>query len=91
MSEPQVISLKLSPELIQQAEQIVGNSDDLQDFFVNAIAKEIERRKSSIQTKFWQELDLLREEMQQEGIEIDTEEIWGDVRDKEIGRDVVLP
>ncbi len=24
-------------------------------------------------------------------IEIDTKEIWGDVRDREIGRDVVLP
>lgn len=29
--------------------------------------------------------------MQQEEIEIDTEEIWDDVRDREIGRDVVLP
>ena len=28
--------------------------------------------------------------MQHEGIEIDTEEIWGDVRDKELGRDVIL-
>ena len=90
MSKPQIISLKLSPELLQQAEQIVGNTDDLQDFFVAAIAKEIERRKLSTQNNFWQGVDRIREEMQQAEIEIDTEEIWGNVRDREIGRDVVL-
>jgi len=89
MSEPQVISLRLSPELLQQAQKIVGSTEDLQEFFVNAIAKEIQRCKSPTQTNFWQEVDKLKVEMQQE--EIDTEEVWGDVRDREIGRDVVLP
>ncbi|MGD1919711.1 MAG: hypothetical protein ACFCAD_12945 [Pleurocapsa sp.] len=53
MSKPQVISLKISPELLQQAEQIVGSTDGLQDFFVDAIAKEIKRRKLSTQNNFW--------------------------------------
>ncbi len=91
MNEPQVISLRLSSELLQQAKKIVGSTDDLQDFFVNAISKEIQRCKSPTKPKFWQEVNKLRVEMQQEGIEIDTEEVWGDVRDREIGRDVVLP
>ncbi len=91
MNEPQVISLRLSSELLQQAKKIVGSTDDLQDFFVNAISKEIQRCKYPTKPKFWQEVNKLRVEMQQEGIEIDTEEVWGDVRDREIGRDVVLP
>lgn len=91
MSEPQVISLKLSSELLQQAEKIVGNTDNLQDFFADAIAKEIERCNPYTKTNFWQGVERLREEMQQEEIEINAEEIWGDVRDTEIGRDIVLP
>ena len=92
MGKSQFISLKLPSELLHQAEQIAGSTDNLQDFFVNAIEKEIHRRQSpSTKTNFWQEVTKLRTEMQQEGIEIDTEEIWGDVRDRGIGRDVILP
>jgi hypothetical protein len=39
---------------------------------------------------FWQEVERLRERMQQEEIEIDSQEIWRDVRDKGIGREITL-
>ena len=39
----------------------------------------------------WQGLEQLKVKMRQEEIEINPSEIWGDVRDKEVGRDIVLP
>ncbi|MDJ0743456.1 MAG: hypothetical protein QNJ32_08845 [Xenococcaceae cyanobacterium MO_167.B27] len=91
MPKSQTISLRLSSELLPQAEEIAGSAENLHDFLVSAIAREIQRRKSPAKkTSFWEEVAKLRTEIQQEGIEIDTEEIWGDVRDKELGRDVIL-
>ena len=40
---------------------------------------------------FWQKLKKLKQQMQEEDIEINTQEIWVDVRDKEVGREITLP
>jgi len=40
---------------------------------------------------FWQRLEELKRQMQEEEIEVNPQEIWGDVRDKEIGREITLP
>jgi hypothetical protein len=91
MTDPQIISLKLSQELLQQAQEIAGSAENLHDFIIGAIAQEIQRHKSPAKkTKFWEDVEKLRTKMQQEGIEINTEEIWGDVRDKDLGREVIL-
>jgi hypothetical protein len=40
---------------------------------------------------FWQGLEQLKTKMQEEDIEIEPPEIWEDVRDKEVGREIILP
>ncbi|MEO1673263.1 MAG: hypothetical protein AAFR77_21210 [Cyanobacteria bacterium J06631_2] len=86
------IFLKLDSKLLQKAEGIAGNGSNLHDFFVNAIENEVQRRQTSFkQVDFWQELEQLKIQMQQEGIEVNPQEVWGDIRDKEAGRDIVLP
>jgi len=39
---------------------------------------------------FWESLQQFRQEIMAEGIEIDPDEVWQDVRDKSIGREVNL-
>jgi hypothetical protein len=91
MTDPQIVSLKLSQEIFQQAQEIAGSAENLHDFLIGAIESEIQRHKSlGKKTKFWENVEKLRIKMQQENIEIDTEEIWGDVRDKDFGREIIL-
>lgn len=40
---------------------------------------------------FFEKLEMLKQQMQEEEIEVNPSEIWGDVRDKEAGREVTLP
>jgi len=40
---------------------------------------------------FWQKLEKLKQQMQEEDIKINTQEISGDVKDKEVGREITLP
>ena len=90
MNSNQSITLKLSKELLQQAQDIVG-STDINEFLITAIKSEIQRRQHPTEKiNFWQEVEQLRSQMQQEGIEIDTQEIWENVRDKEVGREITL-
>lgn len=85
------ISLKLSSKLLQQAEEIAGKDELLHDFLISAIENEVQRRQVfTNKTDFWQKVEKLRELMKQEGIEIDPQEIWGDIRDKGIGREIIL-
>ncbi len=85
------ISLKLTPELLEKAQEIAGNAENLHDFLVSAIENEVQRRQISVKKiDFWQGLEKLKIKMQEEGIEINPQEIWGDVRDKEIGREIIL-
>lgn len=91
MTDPQIIPLKLSPELLQQAQEIAGNEENIHDFIISAIEKEIQHHQSPAKkTQFWENFEQLRIKMQQENIEIDTEEIWGDVRDRDLGREIIL-
>lgn len=88
------ISLKLTTELLQKAEEIAGNADNLHNFLVSAIENEVQRRQTSFKKidkiDFWQGLEQLKIKMQEEEIEINPPEIWGDVRDKEVGREIIL-
>jgi hypothetical protein len=91
MTDPQTIALKLPQELLQQAQEIAGSAENLHDFLIGAIESEIKRHKSPAKkNKFWGDVEKLQTKMQLEGIEINTEEIWGDVRDKDLGREVSL-
>ncbi len=86
----QPITLQLSSELLAQAQEIAGNLG-LHNFLIRAIEHEIQRcRPSAPKTKFWESVERLRAQMQAEGIEIDPDEIWGDVRDQSPGREVIL-
>ena len=40
---------------------------------------------------FWEKLETLKQKMKEEAIEINPQEIWGDVRDKEVGKEITLP
>jgi HPt (histidine-containing phosphotransfer) domain-containing protein len=91
MTDTQAITLKLSQELLQQAQEIAGSAENLHAFLIGAIESEMQRHKSPVKkTKFWENVEILRTKMQQEGIEINTEEIWGDVRDQDLGREIIL-
>jgi len=88
---PQPITLQLPPDLLAQAQAIAGSPEDLNDFLIRAIEHEVERSQPSPpKSQFWQNLESLRTEMQAEGIEINPDEIWGDVRDRSPGRDINL-
>ena len=83
------INLKLSSELLQQAEDVAGSDERLHDFLVSAIENEVQRQQTPIRkVDFWQKLEKLKNQMQQEDIKIKPEEIWGDVRDKDAGREI---
>ena len=86
----QPITLQLSPELLAQAQEIAGNVG-LHNFLIRTIENEIQRCKPSVSKKeFWESVKRLRAQMQAEGIEIDLDRIWGNVRDRSPGREVTL-
>lgn len=75
------ITLSLSSDLIQKAKEITGDAVDLQMFIADAIAKEIERRQTpGLHQNFWETVSEIREQLKNEGVEIDPDDIWGDVR-----------
>jgi len=39
---------------------------------------------------FWESVERFRQELMEEGTEIDPDEVWKDVRDKSPGREIVL-
>jgi cysteinyl-tRNA synthetase len=86
------ITLMLPSELITQLQQLVTDSPDaLHQFVIQAIEHELQRRERfSRQQAFWAKVDSIRAQMKTEGIEVNPDEIWGDVRDRSPGREVVL-
>lgn len=85
------ITLQLPPELLAQAQAIAQNPDDLQKFLIRAIEQEIQRHQNPADKQnFWATVEKIRAEMQSEGIEINPDEIWGDVRDRSTGREVSI-
>jgi hypothetical protein len=87
----QPITLQLPPELLAQDQEIIGNSEDLNSFLVRAIKNEIQRSQPPEQkTKFWENVEQLRAQMLAIDLEIDPDEVWGDVRDRCPGRELIL-
>lgn len=86
------ITLMLPNELITQLQQLVTDSPDaLHQFVIQAIEHELQRRQRvSRQQAFWAKVETIRAQMTTEGIEVNPDEIWGDVRDRSPGREVVL-
>lgn len=39
---------------------------------------------------FWESVERFRQELMEEGTEIDPDEVWKDVRDKSPGREIIL-
>jgi predicted transcriptional regulator len=88
----QSITLTLPSNLLTQLQQLGTDSPEtLHQFVVQAIEHELQRRQPiSHKQAFWDNVETIRTQMQAEGIEIDPDEIWGDVRDRSPGREVVL-
>jgi predicted transcriptional regulator len=86
------ITLMLPNELITQLQQLVTDSPDaLHQFVIEAIEHELQRRQRvSRQQAFWAKVETIRAQMTTEGIEVNPDEIWGDVRDRYVGQKVVL-
>ena len=85
------ITLRLSSDLIQKVNELTNDAVDLQTFITDAIAHEIERRqKPKVHQNFWDTVSEIRAEMESEGIDMDPDAIWADVRDTSPGREVIL-
>ncbi len=83
------ITVQLPDDLLKQVQSLAGQ-ENLQDFLISAIEHEIDRQQpSATASTFWDNLQQLRDEMQSEGIEIDPDEIWGNLRDRELVRTIV--
>ncbi len=84
------ITVQLPDDLLKQVQSLAGH-ENFQGFLIRAIEHEVERQQPSSKNQaFWANLQQLRERMQAEGIEIDPDEIWGDVRDRSVGREISL-
>lgn len=88
----QSMTVLLPTELLTQLQQLVPNTPEaLHQFVIQAIAHELQRHQpTSRKQAFWQNVETIRAQMSIEGITIDPDEIWGDLRDRSPGREVVL-
>lgn len=85
------IVLQLSETLLARARSLAGGTEHLQDFLIQAIEREVAlHQQPNAKHAFWENLRQLRTEMNEANIEIDPDEIWGDVRDKSVGREIHL-
>ncbi|MCP2729232.1 hypothetical protein [Limnofasciculus baicalensis] len=82
------ISLVLPNELIAQLQQLMVDSPDtLDQFAIQAIEHELQRHQRVSQPQaFWAKVESIQAQMKIEGIEVNPDEIWGDVRDASGGR-----
>jgi predicted transcriptional regulator len=75
------ITVQLPDDLLERVQFLAGN-ENLQGFLISEIEHEVERQQPSATVlAFWDNLQQLRDQMQTEGIEIDPDEIWGNLRD----------
>ncbi len=88
----QSMTVLLPTELLTQLQQLGSNTPEaLHQFVIQAIEHELQRHQPiSRSQRFWQNVESLRAQMNIEDITIDPDEIWGDVRDRAPGREVVL-
>lgn len=86
------LTLTLPGELVLRLQKVVADGPEaLQRFVSQAIERELDRtQRIGRQQVFWARVAEIRTEMQAEGIEVDPVEIWGDVRDRSPGREVIL-
>lgn len=87
------ITIQLPPDLLAQVQALASTPEHLQTFLIRAIEQEVQRQQAqapSSQLQFWEQLQQLRAQMQAEGIEIDPDEIWGNLRDQTPGREIHL-
>jgi predicted transcriptional regulator len=84
------ITVQLPDDLLEQVQSLAGN-ENLQGFLISAIEHEVQRQQPSVTAStFWDNLQQLRAQMQAEGIEINPDEIWGNLRDRSVGREISL-
>lgn len=88
----QSMTLLIPSELLTQLQQrVTDNPELLHQFVIQAIEHELQRNQTTRHKQaFWDNLETIRAEMQTEGIEINPNEIWADVRDRSPGREVIL-
>ena len=88
----QSMTVLLPTELLTQLQQLGSNTPEaLHQFVIQAIEHELQRHQPmSRSQRFWQNVESLRAQMNREEITIEPDEIWGDVRDRGPGREVVL-
>jgi hypothetical protein len=84
------ITLQLPNDLLEQVQSLAG-TENFQGFLISAIEHEVQRHQpSGTKQAFWDNLHELRVQMQAEGTEINPDEIWGDLRDRSVGREISL-
>lgn len=88
----QSLTLTLPDDLWAKLQPLLTDRPDgLHRFVIEAIDHELQRcQLPSRKQAFWAMVMALRAEMASENIVIDPEQIWGDVRDRDPGREVVL-
>ncbi len=86
------LTLQLPEELLAQLQQwFTDQPDDLHRFVIQAIEHEIQNRQQSRPPHpFWATVNTIRSQMNAEGIDLNPDEIWGDIRDRAPGREVTL-
>ncbi|MEO1131174.1 MAG: hypothetical protein AAFX40_00550 [Cyanobacteria bacterium J06639_1] len=85
------IALQVSETLLERVRALAGGSEHLHEFLIQAIEREVERQQQlGDRQTFWDTLHQLRAELEAEGIELDPEQLWGDVRDRSTGREIHL-
>jgi hypothetical protein len=88
----QSINVLLPTELLTQLQQLGSNTPEaLNQFVIQAIEHELQRHQTISRSQgFSHNVEGIRAQMNIEGISIEPDEIWGDVRDRSPGREVVL-
>ena len=88
----QSMTVLLPTKLLTQLQQLGSNTPEaLHQFVIQAIEHELQRHQPISRSQgFWHNVEGIRAQMNIEGISIEPDEIWGDVRDRSPGREVVL-
>ena len=88
----QSITVLLPAELLTQLQQLGSNTPEaLHRFVIQAIEHELQLHQPISRSQgFWHNVESIRAQINIEDITIDPDEIWGDVRDRTPGREVIL-
>ena len=88
----QSMTVLLPAELLTQLQQLGSNTPEaLHRFVIQAIEHELQLHQPISRSQgCWHNVESIRAQMNIEDITIDPDEIWGDVRDRTPGREVIL-